>query len=170
MIQADSVHSTPPTNTSANSVTAPDPVVQLAGRLNDLQDAVCGRTPGDGDDELQLDEWLHSVETLISYTVAESLEGALVQLALALHSVHVMSTEHGEKAFHAERLRLGRLVRSAMRVLHASVGSEMSIATRRLTSIYDVSDTEADMVGPKIWAHQVNDWAQEARREDTAAA
>jgi hypothetical protein len=75
----------------------------------------------------------------------------------------LQSIERGEKA---EKLRAGRLVRSAMRVIHASVGPGMSTATRRLASIYDTSDTEADMVGPKIWAHQVQEWAEEARRVD----
>jgi hypothetical protein len=155
---------------SKNTTNTPDPVMQLATRLNDLHDAVGVVPPGDDNDEPQLNEWIHSVETLISYAVAESPEGVIVQLALALDSIHGVSIERGEEAFRAEKLRLGRLVRSAMRVVYASVGPEMSTATRRLASIYDTSDTEADFAGPKIWAHQVKDWAEEARREDTAAA
>jgi hypothetical protein len=115
-----------------NTTNTPDPVMQLAGWLNELHDAAGARPPSvdDADDILQLGEWTESVERLISYAVAESLEGALVQLALALESIDTIPTDLNE--IRAERLRLGRLVRSAMRVVYASVGTEMSVATRRL--------------------------------------
>jgi hypothetical protein len=95
MTQADRVHSTPPTNTSA-----PDPVVELGHAMMRLwwahrgAEACAWKTQkGSGSRVVaetfppEIYNWLTSLEKVASYTIATSLEGALIRLALAADRV-----------------------------------------------------------------------------------
>ena len=159
-----------------NTVTAPpDPVVNLSDHLFDLWNAddasqvqyhssnETALKDTDREIQEQFGDWQQAVATIISYTHATSPAGALVQLALALDeldsllSVVVCGTEERQvrQLRGVDEHRIERLIRSAMRAVQKSLGTEFE-SVRGILQIY-ASDNE------ESWLDDVPKWAQEGR-------
>jgi hypothetical protein len=171
-------HRTRAAKGGTNTVTThPDPVVNLSDHLFDLWNAddasqveyysssetalkQVGR-----DIQQQFGDWQEAVATIISYSQATSPAGALVQLALALAldeldsllSVDVGGAEERQvrQLRGVDELRVERLIRSAMRAVQKSLGTEFE-SVRGIVQIY-ASDSE------ESWLDDVPKWAQEGR-------
>jgi hypothetical protein len=161
-----------PSTRKAPQITAGDPIVDLAGQLLLLWNADDGAERENDALEYvkrncsnQFAEWRGSLETVASFTRAESLQGALVQMALALDAIEdVFAGQGTQKALRANELRLQRLMLSAIRAVHASMGSAIDPSVQELVRIYSGE--------PGLWIDNANRWAargEEARREDPGA-
>jgi hypothetical protein len=113
------------------------------------------------DIQQQFGDWQEAVATIISYSQATSPAGALVQLALdeldSLLSVDVGGAEERQvrQLRGVDELRVERLIRSAMRAVQKSLGTEFE-SVRGIVQIY-ASDSE------ESWLDDVPKWAQEGR-------
>src|SRR6478735_38362 len=109
-----------------------DQVVELSRHLLILWDAddgaeleYCNSDDSDltkdkaWDAKRQFSEWRDAVEDIVSFSEASSLDGALVQLALAVDSLNDINdlVVDEPKGFASKRLQIVRLVRSAMRAV-----------------------------------------------------
>ena len=155
-----------------NTVTThPDPVVNLSDQLfalwnaDDASQIEYSSEPAweraGSDIQQQFGDWQQAVATIISYTHATSPAGALVQLALALDeldsmlSVDVCGAEERQvrQLRGVDEHRIERLIRSAMRAVQKSLGTEFE-SVRGILKIY-ASDNE------ESWLDDVPKWAQE---------
>ena len=113
--------------------------------------------------EQQFGDWQSAVATIISYTPATSLAGAVVQMALALDDLDsLMSTNvcGGEERTvrqlrGVDEYRIERLIRSALRAVKKSVGPEFE-TVRGIVNLYASYNDEN-------WLDDVPKWAQEGR-------
>lgn len=129
---------------------AADPVIRLAAQLRDLWHAQEMPRPAD-DTSLQLDEWLDVIEKNISFTLAESVSGAAVQLALVLDKLDDLKNCSGSEGCEQKLLlELERLVSSALRAILSTDSLD-----RVAHSITDVYCAEA---GPGSFAGTMSEW------------
>jgi hypothetical protein len=162
------------TKGGTNTVTAPpDPVVNLSDQLFDLWNADDAsqieyyqepalKTVG-SEIQQQFGDWQEAVATIISYSQATSPAGALVQLALALDeldsllSVDVGGAEERQvrQLRGVDELRIERLIRSAIRAVQKSLGTEFE-SVRGIVQIY-ASDSE------ESWLDSVPRWTEDGR-------
>jgi hypothetical protein len=167
-------HRTRAAKGGTNTVTIhPDPVVNLSEQLFALWNADDAsqleyyssnetglKDPG-REIQQQFGDWRQAVATIISYTSATTPAGALVQLALALDeldsllSVDVCDAEERQvrQLRGVDEHRIERLIRSAMRAVQKSLGTEFE-SVRGIVQLY-ASDNEGD------WLDNVPKWAQE---------
>jgi hypothetical protein len=150
---------------SSTTTPAIDPVVDLSKKLLALWDADDGsqREYSEADsvvedikDETleQFGEWRAAVEKIISYTQAQSIEGALVQLAIALDTLDDISTQ-GQNS---EKMQINRLILSAMRGAHTALRHGIDPDLFSILKIYG-----AERGNNPIWIDHVNDWAAKGR-------
>ena len=157
-----------------NTVTThPDPVVNLSDQLfalwnaDDASQIEYSSEPAweraGSDIEQQFGDWQAAVATLISYTQATSPAGALVQLALALDeldsmlSVDVCGAEERQvrQLRGVDEHRIERLIRSAMRAVQKSLGTDFE-SVRGIVQLY-ASDNDEN------WLDDVPKWAEQGR-------
>jgi hypothetical protein len=102
----------------------------------------------------QFGEWRAAVEKIISYTQAQSIEGALVQLAIALDTLDDISTQ-GQNS---EKMQINRLILSAMRGARTALRHGIDPDLFSILKIYG-----AERGNNPIWIDHVNDWAAKGR-------
>ncbi|UPT92151.1 hypothetical protein HAP41_0000048690 (plasmid) [Bradyrhizobium barranii subsp. apii] len=172
MPKAIRTNSTPQRRSSQNTqgystaAVASDPVVELSRHLLVLVDADDGAELEYRDKSMedpsrnaarQFGEWRTAVERMISFSEASSLDGALVQLALALDMLDdIDSLVPDEVAgFISKRLEIERLVRSAMRAVRKGRTTEPTVQS--LVEYYSGSGS--------LWIDRVEAWATEGRMQ-----
>ena len=84
------------------------------------------------DTQVEFGEWRDAVETIIGFSQAASLEGALIQLALALDTIRDI--------FRGNEGELDRRLRSAIHGIRQSLHTELDPTVRSLLKIYGASD------------------------------
>jgi hypothetical protein len=151
-----------------------DPVVELSKKLLVLWDADDGseREYSEAneaghirEDTLhQFRDWRNAVETMISFTPARGIDGALVQLALALDTIDDLpspSEDDQKKQIDTIQMLLHRLIRSAMDAMdamHSEIQTEIDPTVRSIIKIYGGNHD----IFPK-WIDRVNDWASKGQ-------
>jgi hypothetical protein len=160
------------TNTGAVN---PDPVVKLSEQLFALWNADDASQIQYNDGDLpsqrikgteiqqQFSNWQRAVATIISFTPATSLAGAVVQMALALDELDSMLSVvvcgDGERQVRklpkVDEYRIERLIRSALRAVRKSVGPEFE-SVRGIVNIYASYNDEN-------WLDEVPKWAEQGR-------
>jgi hypothetical protein len=160
---------------STNAITAHPacPVVDLSRHLMDLWDAADASEREFNKDKAldligesvkeQIDDWQSALVSTISFTEAKSPAGALVQMALALDeldsllSVVVVPAEERQvrELRDVDEHRIGRLVRSAMRAVQKSLGTEFE-SVRGIVKLYAGDNEES-------WLDNMKTWAEEGR-------
>lgn len=163
---ADSQHTTKPSaapQEGHSQSTAGDPVVELSRELLRLWDAdeaaqrefsLHRKASGHArvNTQGEFGEWRDAVETIIGFSQATSLEGALVQLALALDTIRdIFRDNEGE---------LDRRLRSAIRGIRQSLHTELDPTVRSLLKIYGASDETHP-----LWIDRVDAWAEKGRTQ-----
>lgn len=143
-----------------------DPVVEMSRKLLRLWDADDGaqtehretKVPeGVRDDTMgQIGEWRDAIAKTITYTQPTTLQGSLVQMALALDALSDISDFLGvdDKAGIENRvLRIDRLIRLAARKMSfaAPIDSEL----RSLLEIYGISVVN--------WIDHVGEWSEKGK-------
>ncbi len=146
-----------------SQTTTGDPVVELARELLRLWDADDSAQREFSlhdkasasvkvDTQVEFGEWRDAIETIISFSQAASLEGALIQLALALDTIRDIFRENeGE---------LDRRLRSAIRGTRQSLHTELDPTVRSLLKIYGASDETYP-----LWIDRVDGWAEKGRTQ-----
>lgn len=140
-----------------------DPVVELSKQLLRLWDADDGSqleysNAGETVDRSESDstlkqfrDWRDAVEKIVSYTQATGIEGALVQLALALDTLRdILPGIPKEHRDEAKELQLDRLIMSAMRGVRNALSTEIDPTVGSIVEIY---------AGHPIWIDYVDEWA-----------
>ena len=151
--------------------TAPtvDPVVGLSREILRIWDAESGaeqafrgdpsKSMDKADIAAQLGEFRDALETLISFSSASGLEGALVQLALALDTLNGISTSRdSEDELNVIELKLNRMIRSAMDVMRSALRAEIDPTVRSIVRIYAGNPEKITK-----WIDRVDDWAENGR-------
>ena len=144
----------------------PDPVVELSRHLLVLVDADDGAELEYRNKSLEdpsrnaarlFGEWRTAVERMISFSEASSLDGALVQLALALDSLDDINSLVPDEVegFVSKRLQTERLVRSAMRAVRKGRTTKPSVQT--LVEFYSGRGS--------LWIDRAEAWATEGRMQ-----
>jgi hypothetical protein len=146
---------------------AADPVVELSRQLLVIWDAdassqedLKGNTLARDDACRQFSDWRTAVETIISFTPARGIEGALVQLTLALDAVADINSALNDNAEIEEavgpiEMKLNRLIRSAMDVIRNGLRDSMDPAVQAVVDLYGGSHDST----PK-WIDRVPGWAE----------
>lgn len=146
-----------------------DPVVDLATQLLVLWDAddasqheyYGSDTVSENikDDTMhQFGEWRDAVETIISFTQAKNLQGALVQLALACDAAHDVegATEAGDKkTINRLVIQLERLIHSAIQAVRTAIPE----INPDVVSVVKIYSGDYDHRSP-AWIDHVGDWAE----------
>lgn len=163
-----------------------DPVVRIACEIDHLWDAEAGAEDGGRKDDGgrisartrwhcdQIRDWRDALELVGTFTVASTLQGAMIQMAWALNDIETLAgnaeanARAGEQEYdlsdHIDRVR--RLVRSAADVVMTTLGDDYGEIQRLVWTYAHLGDRGGN------WLHSVNDWADKAwlEREREAAA
>jgi len=112
--------------------------------------------PG-SDTSQQINDWMKALVAVISFTRAKSLDGALVQISLALETFDDIAnlSEDDKGATHALSLQLNRLMHSAMRAIGDAIGSEVDPSVSELVRIYGGKH--------ELWIQQAASLAEKGR-------
>lgn len=149
-----------------------DPVVDLTTRLLTLWDADGGAQTeyyenrgvpeGVQDDTMHsFSEWRDAIETIISFTQANNLQGALVQLALACDAARdVDDATSGDLKTNRKVIKLMRLMHSAMKALRTAIPE----IHPDVVSVLKIYGGDFDDRSP-AWIDQVPEWAEKGSAE-----
>jgi hypothetical protein len=151
--------------------TSGDPVVAIARDIQRLWDAHAGaeveksKTSDEiifGERCIQLIEWRSALELVGTYTVANSLPGAMIQIAWAMDELRSLAeTLEGCQAGESEPClndyvdRIRRLVKSAADVMVADLGKDYEPIRPIVETYAHVGD-----LGPN-WLLNVDNWAEQ---------
>jgi hypothetical protein len=167
-----------------------DPVVRIACEIDHLWDAENG-LESEGLDQRKenggripamirsqcrnIVKWREALELAGTFTVASTLQGALIQLAWALNDAETLAgnaeanARAGEQQYdlsdHIDRVR--RLVRSAADVVMTTLGDDYREIQRLVETYHSIGDERPN------WLKSINDWADKAwleRERESAAA
>lgn len=108
----------------------------------------------------QFSEWREGVEAIISFTPAKGLEGALVQLALALNVLDDVLQELKQqklKEYKAKGLQIDRLIRSALRAVRTALPTPIGRTVESIADMYTSSNEGA------LLTDRVRNWSEKGR-------